>query len=463
LNPDDGSVSVLTAAASAAAASVDAPAARRERRTLVGIVLVISVCAFEAIAVATAMPTVARSLHGISLFGWSFTAFLLADVVGLVDAGARVDRRGPAPSLVGGLALFASGLVIDGTAPSMAVFLVGRALQGLGGGALIVAVYVMVARVFPEERRGSVFAVMSGAWVVPSLVGPAFAGGITATVGWRWVFLGIAPLAAAGAVLLLPVARATGGGTGSHEARRLGTAGGVLLAAGLAVAQASGQRVGWWTPLLLGVGVAAVAVPLRRMLPPGSLRLRPGLPTVVLLRGVFSMAFFGAEAYLPLTLTRVHGASAATVGVPLTLAAVGWATGSWWQGRGQTSPDRLLRHGFVLVGVGVTALVAVTFTPVTMWAAVPIWAVAGFGMGLGYPTASVLTLGLSAHDEHGANSAALQVCDVMGGIVGVAVAATLVSAAGPAHLAVAMRVADPLLALATVAGVALTRRAVSAN
>src|SRR2546421_12158050 len=89
---------------------------RRERLTLAGITLVISVAAFEAIAVATAMPTVARSLHGLGLFGWSFTAFLLADIVGLVDAGARVDRSGPVPSLIGGLAMFAAGLLVDGLA-----------------------------------------------------------------------------------------------------------------------------------------------------------------------------------------------------------------------------------------------------------------------------------------------------------------------------------------------------------
>src|SRR4051812_26084333 len=185
-----------------------ASARRREQVTLAGITLVISVTAFEAIAVATAMPTVARSLHGLGLFGWSFTAFLLADIVGLVDAGARVDRKGPTGSLIGGLALFAGGLVVDGLAPDMTVFLIGRALQGLGAGALIVAVYVLVARVFPEARRPHVFAVMAGAWVLPSLIGPLFAGAITSTVGWRWVFLGIAPLAGIGALSLLPVVRA---------------------------------------------------------------------------------------------------------------------------------------------------------------------------------------------------------------------------------------------------------------
>src|SRR5207248_5731451 len=100
-----------------------------------------------------------------------------------------------------------AGLLVDGLAPDMGVFMVGRTLQGLGGGALIVALYVVVARMFPEARRPKVFAAMSAAWVVPALVAPALAGVITDAFGWRWVFLGIAPIAGVGALLLVPVVR----------------------------------------------------------------------------------------------------------------------------------------------------------------------------------------------------------------------------------------------------------------
>ena len=439
-------------------------AQRRQRLTLAGLVLVITVVAVEAMAVATAMPTVARSLHGLGLFGWAFTAFLLADVVGMVDSGARIDRSGPRPSLVGGLVLFAVGLVVDGIAPDMTVFLAGRVLQGLGGGALIVAVYVLVARVFPEERRPRVFAALSAAWVVPALVGPALAGAVTDSIGWRWVFFGIAPLAALGAALLLPVVRRTGGGSSDAEIR-LGTAGGVALAVGLGLVQAAGQRLDLWSvPLALG-GVALLATPLRRVLPPGSLRLRPGLPTLVLLRGMFSAAFFGAEAYLPLTLTRLHHGSPTAVGIPLTVGALGWSLGSWWQGRGANAarPVLLLRAGFALVGVGVAALISVTFGAVSMWVAAPLWVLAGAGMGLGYPTLSVSVLRLSPTAEQGANSAALQICDVVGGVAGVSLAATVVTVAGTGQLHVAMRVADLLLGAITLLGIGLAARAMRSD
>ena len=150
---------------------------------------------------------------------------------------------------------------------------------------------------------------------------------------------------------------------------------------------------------------------------------------------------------------------ASIVGVPLTIAAVGWSAGSWWQSRSGWRPVRLLTVGFALVGVGVAALIAVTFGAVSLWVAAPVWTIAGLGMGMGYPTVSVLTLGLSEPEEQGANSAALQVCDVIGGIIGVASAATLVVGFGAGHLDIAMRIADPLLAGATIAGMALSRRA----
>jgi MFS family permease len=445
-------------------AASDAGADRRRRVALAGLVLVITVVAIEALAVATAMPTVARSLHGINVFGWSFTAYLLADIVGMVDAGARVDRAGPRASLVGGLALFGAGLLVDGLAPDIWVFLLGRALQGLGGGAVIVAVYVVVARVFPEAQRPRVFAAFSAAWVLPALLGPAVAGAVTDAFGWRWVFLGIAPLAALAAVLLLPVMRASGGGT-EGSVRRLGTAGGVVLAVGLGLTQLAGQRLDASSIPLLVVGLAGVAVPLVRVLPAGSLRLRPGLPSLVLLRGVFSVAFFGAEAYLPLTLSKLHHGSPTAVGIPLTLGAVGWAIGSWWQGHGDRAqhPARLMRAGFVLVGAAVAALVSLTFGSVTMWLAAPLWAVAGAGMGLGYPTVSVTMLRLSPAAEQGANTAALQICDVIGSVAGVALAATLVAVAGSGHLATAMRLADPVLASVTVFGLVVVSRALRSD
>lgn len=201
--------------------------------------------AVEAISVAKVMPTAVRSLYGLRYYGWAFTGFFLADIVGIVEAGERCDRRGPRRSLISGLALFAVGLLVVSAAPNMAVFVTGRALQGFGAGSLIVAVYVVVAHGFPSELQPRAFAALSAAWVVPALVGRVAAGAVAQTLGWRWVFIGIAPFATLGALLLVPVVRTIQDPDATGAPRRVGPPGGVLLAAGLAALQAAGNRLGW--------------------------------------------------------------------------------------------------------------------------------------------------------------------------------------------------------------------------
>jgi MFS family permease len=422
------------------------------RMQIIGLVIVITVVAVEGMSVATVMPTVVRSLHGLRFYSWGFTAYLLADVVGMVDAGRRCDRRGPAQSLLGGLAFFAAGLLVASAAPDMAVFLVGRVLQGLGGGAMIVAVYVVVARTFPDAMHPKVFGALSAAWVVPSLVGPATAGLVASAFGWRWVFGGIAPLAIGGAALLVPVLRRIPTAPRVAPTSPNGIAKGLLLAAGLGLMQFAAEVVDWWSLPLLVAGLALGVSTLRPLLPAGALRLARGLPTIIVLRGVLTCAFFGAESYLPLTLTRVHHASPRVVGIPLTLAAIGWSLGSWWQGRRARQRVTLLRAGFTVVAVGVTLLVVIASPAVSIWLAVPIWAISGAGMGIAMPTISVLTLDLSPAISQGANSAALQISDMVGSIVGIATVGAMVTGFGLDRIRTAVTIGDFILAGVAVAG-----------
>ena len=107
-----------------------------QRRALTtGLVLTITFVASESLAVVTIMPVVARDLGGLRLYGWVFSAFMLASVVGIVAAGREIDRRGPAVPFVAGVVLFCCGLAVAGLAPSMGVLVAGRVLQGLGAGA----------------------------------------------------------------------------------------------------------------------------------------------------------------------------------------------------------------------------------------------------------------------------------------------------------------------------------------
>lgn len=425
-----------------------------------GLVLVITIAAVEAMSVATVMPTVVRSLHGLPLYGWAFTGFFLADVVGMVSAGRRTDRHGPRGSLVGGLGLFAVGLLVASVAPNMAVFLAGRALQGLGAGSSIVAAYVVVARAFPAELRPRMFAALSAAWVLPALLSPVAAGAVTGAFGWRWVFVGIAPLAALGAALLVPVLRGLPAAGVAGTTPRLGPLGGVVLAGGLAALQTAGTHLDWSGVALGIVGAVCALALLRRLLPAGSLRLARGLPTVVVLRGLLSGAFFGAEAFLPLTLTRLHHGTPGIVGIPLTVAAIGWSAGSWWQARQRSGQARirLLTSGFMIVAIGIATLAVLASSATSLWVAAPIWLLAGAGMGLAMPTVSVLTLELSPVTEQGANSAALQVTDVVGTVLGIATGASIIAAISTARFDTAIVLVNLTLATVAFAGALASRR-----
>src|SRR3954463_15952956 len=170
--------------------SIFAPALRA---TSIGMLILVTLIAFEAMAVSAALPTAARAVHGLGSFGWAFTGFLIANVVGMVTSGQLSARRGPRLPLVAGLLAFLAGLVLSGTATTMVQLVSGRVVQGLGSGLIITAIYVIVGQVYAERLRPAVFAATSSAWVVPALVGPGISGALAQHASWRWVFLGLFP------------------------------------------------------------------------------------------------------------------------------------------------------------------------------------------------------------------------------------------------------------------------------
>lgn len=386
----------------------------------IGVVSIMTIVAFEAMGVITAMPTAARELDGLSLYAWGATAVTAASLYAMAAAGGWADRRGPVPPLTTGLATFVLGTLVCGSAPSMPVMLVGRALQGLGFGAVIVALYVVIGRAYPEHLRPRVFTALSGAWVVPGIAGPLVAGAVTDAFGWRWVFFGILILLVPVGAVLLPRLQAMHVEPDPDAAPRPGRKRLALMASvGVVLLQMAGQRL---DAVAIGLAVAAVALlglSVPKLLPAGSLTLRRGLPTVVMVRGFYAGAFFGAEWFIPLMLVNERGLSSVLAGGSLSGAAVGWFLGSWLQGRPSlTIPrDRLVVIGgtFTAAGLALTTPTAIDVVP--WWIIVGTWAIGSFGMGMLYGSLGVLVLQLSPPEEQGVNSAALQMADSLGVIL----------------------------------------------
>lgn len=388
--------------------------APRRRATTVGILLLISLIAFESMGVGTAMPAVVADLGDVALYAWPFVTFLGAAVFGTALGGRWCDRRGPRAALLAAPLVFGLGLITAGTADTMAQLLAGRVLQGLGAGVQGVAVYVLVAAVYPARVRPAVFGLISSAWVVPSLLGPPLAGLVTERFGWHWVFLGLVPLVATAVLLVLPAARSLGRPDAGQDD---GHGAGLVLAAFGAALGVGGLSWAFENPGTAGVmvevvAVALLAVALRRLLPRGVGRLRRGIAAVVGARGLVAGAFFTAGAFLPLVQTAVHGWSPAAAGIPLIVASLGWSGAAAWQGRRpETSRPSLLRTGFALIAVGELALVPVAAGWLPGWVAVPVWGAAGVGMGLAFSSIAFLTLAHSDAGDVGSHSSSAQLLD----------------------------------------------------
>ncbi|KXO94456.1 hypothetical protein AXK56_17550 [Tsukamurella pulmonis] len=399
----------------------------RLRWFLIGSVALISFSAFESLAVGTVLPRAAAEFGATAEYSVAFGAAFAAMIVAIAWVGPWVDRSGVKPPLIAGALLFAAGLVIVGTAPGMTVLALGRGVQGLGSGLISVVLYAMVGRLVPPDGRPRVFAAYSTAWVVPSLIGPAVAGLAADTVGWRWVFLG---LAGPSLLALVATLRATAGLDEAPYRNDGPPNRGLLFAAltagiAIAVAQFAAPRgdAGLLAVAALALVIAVLAV--RRMLPAGSLTGRPGIPRLILASLLMAGAFFAAEIYVPLYLVHVDGLSPFGAGSVMTGAALLWALASQIQARIPASGP--VRERLPLIGSGLLTLalttVAAAFALDAPWPVIfAAWAVGGFGMGLTYPTLSILVLARSADDEQGANSSALKLSDAVGTALAIACA-----------------------------------------
>ncbi|BBA97639.1 putative multidrug resistance efflux protein [Actinacidiphila reveromycinica] len=457
---------------------------RPYRALTFGIVSVVLMIAFEATAVSTAMPVAARDLHGVGLYAFAFSGYFTTSLLAMVVSGQWCDRSGPLAPLSAGIAGFGTGLVVSGTARAMDVFVLGRAVQGLGGGLVIVALYVVVGRAYPERLRPAVMAAFSASWVVPSIVGPLVSGTVTQHLGWRWVFLAIPVLVVLPLAVMLPALRRAARRQPDDvpaqrpavrsDGRRIWWAG--ALAAGAALLQYAGQDLRPLSVLPAAAGAALLVPAALRLLPRGTFRAARGLPAVVLLRGIAAGSFFAAESFVPLMLVTQRGLSPTLAGLSLSGGGLTWALGSYLQSRPGLEEHRewLAQAGMALTAAAIGTAPLALAHAVPPWIVAVAWCAGGLGMGLTISALSVVLLRLSPPAEAGANSAALQVSDALsnvlvvggagtvftalgGGSVGAATGAAAASAAGGGHPAAFAAVFVPA------AGIALAGMLVAAR
>jgi MFS family permease len=361
--------------------------------------------------------------------------------VSIIVSGSLIDRRGVVFPFVIGITLFAIGLAIAGSAVSMQMLIVGRFIQGLGGGALPPISFVAIGRTLPERLRPQMFATLSTAWVLPGVLGPGIAGVVADVFSWRLIFFGLLPLLAVSGFLAFrgltslhpddqgPKVDADGQATATNRGR-IGN--GLLIALGIGIVNVA--LAGDVTIERLALGVVGLGLALftfRRLMPPGTLRAARGYPTALLLRGILTFAFFSVDVYVALLLEDVRGWSPLMAGIAITAATVSWTVGSWTQARfsARFPHEWFVRRGFPVVALGLAGLGLILLQDVPAVLSIPILAVAGYGMGLAYAQFALIVLRDVPRDDQGTATANLTLSDQVGTTLGTSVAGALIHGA----------------------------------
>jgi MFS family permease len=357
-----------------------------------GLLIVEALAGVQSLVVTATMPRVLAELHGLAYYGWVFSGYSLAGLAAIPRAGRNADRQGPLRPFAEGLLLFGVGTVLCGLAPSMLVLALVRVVQGYGGAMLYTVAYGAVAKGYPERLRARVLALLTLVWVIAGLVGPAYGAAVAATAGWRWSFLSVLPFVGMSWLLIAGPLRGISGS--ATTAPRIAQRWPVQLAvgAGLLLGGLSSSSLVVGVALTVaGLGVAAPA--LRHVLPPGTLRVRPGYPATVAGAFLTNLAFFAADSFVPLLLTGVRGTSVLEASVAVTLVTLGWSAGAWWQSRvmSRARVPRLVGWGALVMATGIggtmAALVGLPLPLVYI-----AWVIAGLGMGVAYTTLFLASL-----------------------------------------------------------------------
>jgi MFS family permease len=382
------------------------------RALTVGLLMMVTISAFQALGVGTVLPAAARELDGLDAYGWAFSATMLASVAGNVAAGQAADGRGPVRPFLAGSAVFAAGCVVAAVAGDWPVLLIGRALEGAGLGAIGSLTYVALARAYPTEQYGRVLALTSAAWVLPSLVGPPVAGVIAELLSWRAVFVLFLPLVPLGIALTLPsLRRMERGAQAVPVPSRLRPAAALIAGFGLFLAALELDAVP--AAVLAAAGAALAAPALRRLLPAGTLRVARGLPASIVVRGGLAIAYLGCDAFLPLALVRLRGLTLTQAGLVISAGSLSWSLGAMVQGRRDRRDRGAGRAARALAGAALLAAGIALTAPVLVDDAlapglvVVGWVVGGLGMGLGYSSIGALALAAAPADQEGSVSSAL--------------------------------------------------------
>lgn len=291
-----------------------------------GLVIVMLMSALNQTILAPSLPTIVGELHGVEHMSWVIATFILLSTITMPVYGKLSDQFGRKPFLIFAILSFMTGSIIGALAPDMTWLIVARALQGVGGGGLMILSQSVVADVIPARERGKYMGIIGGVFAFSSVAGPLIGGWITEGPGWRWAFwlnLPLAVLAIFAVIFLLPHTALK-----DREKRQIDYLGSIILMAGTSALVLAtiwgGNQYAWNSPQIIGLLIASVVAALI-FIPVENRAAEPIMPMYLFTNRNFlltlgaslalGVAMFGAVEYIPTYLQMSLGVSATVAGL----------------------------------------------------------------------------------------------------------------------------------------------------
>lgn len=423
------------------AAAVPAPAREGNRSVLVvftGLMLVLLMAALDQTIVATALPTIVGDLGGLSHISWVVTAYLLAQTAVTPVYGKLGDIYGRKIVLQVALVVFLLGSALCGASQSLTELVLFRAVQGLGGGGLMVGTMAAIGDVVSPRERGRYQGIFGAVFGLASVIGPLLGGLLTTNVSWRAIFYVNLPIGVvAFAVLAVTLPART-----DRERHQIDYLGAVLLAAGLSaivlVTTLGGTSYAWDSPVIIGLAIAAVALVVAFVLVERG-AAEPILPPHLFRDRVFSVtsaiglvvgfALFGSVTYLPLFLQVVLGASPTGSGLQILPLMGGLLITSIGSGQiisrtGRYRPFPIAGTAIMVVGLALLSTMGPTTTRIEASA---FMFVLGLGLGLVMQVLVLAVQNAVDYKDLGVATSGATLFRSIGGAVGTAVLGSIFS------------------------------------
>lgn len=389
----------------------------------------------------TVLPSVVQEIGGLNLYAWNTTLFVIASILGSALTSRTLSRTGARGAYLIAIAFFLAGSLLCALAPSMPVMLLGRAVQGLGGGFLFALGYCMINEVFEQALWPRAFALISGMWGVATLVGPAIGGIFADLHAWRLAFGFIVPVALVYGWLVLRVLPADRGNRPAAPPLPLAQ---LLLLTAAVLAISLGSTDPRLSVNLASVAVAAVLLLLLvrrerngryRLLPRNALRRGSPLLALYLTIGLLVVGMT-SETFVPYFLQLLHAQTPLLSGYLAALMAAGWTLGEVWSSGWQGKRIKLaIIAGPLLVLAGMVALTL--GLPVHGNGALGLLGVislalllVGFGIGLGWPHLLTRVLQVTPPEEQDAAATSITTVQLVATALGAALAGMLANQGG---------------------------------